>query len=380
MKKSMLFTTIARIVVVVVALSTATFAWFSSQITNAITGNVTIKAGQDYVLKTFDADAGWVVTTNNINLSATDVSPTSPTRDFAASGATTNDRFYEHGDLTKTPVNAAAKGLWIKGNQDGNQLKNLAELDYKGVDANKAMAIQTFRVSRTDASENKLSYIEANIKSLSQEINQTAITALDNIKVVLQISEYAPKKSTTGPINLKGNKFYGTQYSFVGGGTAITGGGGANQDTIGSKTGDASTLLTKGSNSNLVAFPNTTLGDSSNGTIFTVNDGSANINTSQQYNLEDALNKAKQTLTPFKDGNLEFNTEGAGGMMVYNDNFSAIGEKGIHKYIRQQLPFAANTEYMITVYVWVDGFDAANAIIGQQFKVDIAFNTQQVIV
>ena len=48
MKKSTLITTIAMIVVVVVALSTATYAWFTSATTNKVTATVTTEGAGDY--------------------------------------------------------------------------------------------------------------------------------------------------------------------------------------------------------------------------------------------------------------------------------------------------------------------------------------------
>lgn len=59
MKKSMLLSTIAMIVVVVVALSTATFAWFSAQTSATISGTATISATKEFTVRTWSTDR-WV--------------------------------------------------------------------------------------------------------------------------------------------------------------------------------------------------------------------------------------------------------------------------------------------------------------------------------
>ena len=50
MKKSTLITTIAMIVVVVVALSTATYAWFSSASTNKVSATVSTSTLGDFAI------------------------------------------------------------------------------------------------------------------------------------------------------------------------------------------------------------------------------------------------------------------------------------------------------------------------------------------
>ena len=84
MKKSTLITTIAMIVVVVVALSTATYAWFSSASTNKVSATVTTTGAGDFAISqatygTPDAQTGvaglsnWTVASAEINLTSTEL-------------------------------------------------------------------------------------------------------------------------------------------------------------------------------------------------------------------------------------------------------------------------------------------------------------------
>lgn len=89
MKKSMLLSTIAMIVVVVVALSTATFAWFSSF--NTVTASAQLNiAAQDAGLEIREytpgepATAKWEAWTNAVTLEATGLTATAPKAQLTA--------------------------------------------------------------------------------------------------------------------------------------------------------------------------------------------------------------------------------------------------------------------------------------------------------
>jgi len=77
MKKSTLITTIAMIVVVVVALSTATYAWFSSQTTAVATTNFTTNASGDWsmMIGTVAADGSLTFSGNAVDSETLDPTP-----------------------------------------------------------------------------------------------------------------------------------------------------------------------------------------------------------------------------------------------------------------------------------------------------------------
>lgn len=83
MKKSMLLSTIAMIVVVVVALSTATFAWFSSF--NTVTASAQLNiAAQDAGLEIREYTTAWQPWTNAVTLEATGLTATAPKAQLTA--------------------------------------------------------------------------------------------------------------------------------------------------------------------------------------------------------------------------------------------------------------------------------------------------------
>lgn len=86
MKKSMLLSTIAMIVVVVVALSTATFAWFSSFESVTTEATLTINAGSAGIeVREAGASAQWTNTLAPLTASA--LSPVAPKTDITAIAA-----------------------------------------------------------------------------------------------------------------------------------------------------------------------------------------------------------------------------------------------------------------------------------------------------
>ena len=86
MKKSMLLSTIAMIVVVVVALSTATFAWFSSFQSVSATASLEIKATDAglEIREVNELGTGWGDWTNTITMTANSLTATAPKADLEA--------------------------------------------------------------------------------------------------------------------------------------------------------------------------------------------------------------------------------------------------------------------------------------------------------
>ncbi|MGN0761147.1 MAG: hypothetical protein ACI4MV_04300 [Christensenellales bacterium] len=84
MKKSMLLSTIAMIVVVVVALSTATFAWFSSFQDVSATADLTITAADAGIEIRENTGSAWGSWTNAVTMTASTLTAVAPTVDLVA--------------------------------------------------------------------------------------------------------------------------------------------------------------------------------------------------------------------------------------------------------------------------------------------------------
>lgn len=90
MKKSMLLSTIAMIVVVVVALSTATFAWFSSFQNVSATADLTITAADAGIEIRENTGSAWGSWTNAVTMEANSLTAVAPTVDLVAPSYTSD--------------------------------------------------------------------------------------------------------------------------------------------------------------------------------------------------------------------------------------------------------------------------------------------------
>lgn len=326
MKKSMLLTTIAMIVVVVIALSTATFAWFSSQTDTAIEGQMVIEAGADFL---FEESKGsdWTPTSKidiaaNMGTADTGILPVSPVR---ALDKTTNTTQF---DYVAPGANADAhptdnQGVWyeVKGQKGSWSALKVA----KG-----GFAITKFRVKKANgAGPAKLNF------KIKADDNANGLIALKSVKVVLQVTTYAE-----GGQSVEGTKYYGTQYNYGGEGLV---------DTSTSIGADLSTDKVQASGY-----------ENAEGTYQTAN--TAPNDTLKPLGVV-PLYSALQATTSFEDA------------IKQRVEYSSMTEASVKKVARTfQEEITFNAEWVqVVAFVWLDGHTAMDDASGKTIDIVVGF-------
>lgn len=187
MKKSMLLSTIAMIVVVVVALSTATFAWFSSFETVSASASLTVSAGEaglelrenttrvvtDYNADTSEtaAPGAWGDWTGTINANMENVTLTAPVANIAVPVYAS--------DAQSNAVPTTDSTLFYEATREGSKVtvNQLAT-------ANSTYMYREIQV-RSTSSAKKNVIATVTVKVPDSDTTEQSKLAVDNAKVVL---------------------------------------------------------------------------------------------------------------------------------------------------------------------------------------------------
>lgn len=324
MKKSMLLSTIAMIVVVVVALSTATFAWFSAQGQNAITGTMTVQAAKDFVINEVSGDA-WAPADQTIDIAANlkgGISPVSPsfaldaTGKYAQPGATAD----------KVPTLQEANNIWYTATGKSGNYATLSN-------TTDGFAITSFQIKVGDGTQQDNVKLKTQIKV---DNNAANLMALKGVRVVFQVTDY----DDTGA---KGDtNWYGTAYKYGG------------EGLVDSSTG----LKVSGTGWQ---------GATGNGT------------EKKDVNLKGITNTAAATYTALNVPGNTFTSIANATKDVFIVSGSADSGKtdGIYRTVEQEISFAANATKTVTVYVWLDGHAVDDAAGGKTVSIEVSFAKAQ---
>ncbi|MGN0796732.1 MAG: hypothetical protein ACI4M5_00845 [Christensenellales bacterium] len=202
MKKSMLLSTIAMIVVVVVALSTATFAWFTASTQAAITSDFTVEATKMFNMKTYTAGA-WTVA-DTIDISATKLKPVAPIAELSAATQVGKG----------TDVDAAAvvnaKDAWFTVTKDGENWTDFLAYTVGELQTAKVATVAPFQLSFADATMSGQATFAIDLEIIGQTAADWA--ALKSVNVVVMVESY-----DDGAV-----EFVGTQYNVQNPATDVT--------------------------------------------------------------------------------------------------------------------------------------------------------------
>ncbi len=324
MKKSMLLTTIAMIVVVVIALSTATFAWFSASSQTAVEGTMTIQAGREFMLNVVDATTptqwtsatGKIDIANDMGTAENGISPVSPTHSLSAAygnPSSSGSYYSDPATMDKVPTKNEA-GLWYTVKGQSGAYDALANV-------NTGFAVTSFQVGIGDGKAQTV-YLQTTIKTSD---SADRLQALKGVRVVYQVTSF----DTTG--NRTGTAWYGTKYTWGGAGLLQANG------TI--VTGDTYKTTATGAGSE-AAEKDTLTAIISNGAYGT-------------FLPEPTLAAGKSKYATAD---------------IFRCSEEANSNKGLYRFMQTPLTFEAAEFKTITVYVWVDG----HAVDDQSAKKDIS--------
>lgn len=241
MKKSMLLSTIAMIVVVVVALSTATFAWFTASTQAAITSDFTVEATKMFNMKTYTAGA-WTVA-DTIDISATKLKPVAPIAELSAA-----TQVGKGADVDAAPA-VNAKDAWFTVTKDGANWKDFLAYTVGELQTAKVATVAPFQLSFADATMAGTATFAIDLEIIGQTAADWA--ALKSVNVVIMAESYKD-----GAV-----AFVGTQYNVQKPATDVTiSGNDASLAGSPAKTFDAITTtgLTADPADSLTNHPNTT--------------------------------------------------------------------------------------------------------------------------
>ena len=314
MKKSMLLSTIAMIVVVVVALSTATFAWFTSQTSSTIQGTMTIQSGRDILVSVWNKTASTWDLTDEIALDQTGVAPFAPKATvgtYVAHGATTAVAFAYNNEtnwftVTKNP-NVAYSGF------GSFALDDEANDDPNVTTAGLKVVAKTFQIAKASIQDNK--DIKISIDLSTPGLSQNDLDAMRATKVVLVVTSYdaaGAKGATT---------LYGTQYNYDGETTALT-----------DSTGEA------------IANPTNT-------TVIAGKLDTASTLTADESAVVTTLGSASGENKEWK--------------------VTSGDTTGLFKNITKNITYTSGYTYEITAFIWLDGFAAVDTMAAKQVSVNI---------
>lgn len=296
MKKSMLLSTIAMIVVVVVALSTATFAWFTVSSTAAITSDFNVEATRDFIIKTYDT--AWTIT-DQIDISSDKLRTVAPiaaldTATQVGKGSegvdgapvyNTNDAWYSV---------STEGGAWKKDTFTGYTIAELT------ADSAALATVKPFQLALADSTATGTANFTIDLTINGQTLAD--FNAIKSVNVVLMIESYADSSVT----------YVGTQYNV--------------QKTNTDGVADADVTV-PGADATLASTPH------------------------EQY-------KAVTTtgLTADVSGSLEtYKVDTTALKISYNGTCS----------------FTAGEFKLVTAFIWLDGYQAADEIMGKVVTVNV---------
>lgn len=316
MKKSMLLSTIAMIVVVVVALSTATFAWFSSTASATISGTTTITSTRDFIVRTWQGgESGAWADTDTITLNATKVTALAPMG--------TGLGMVTKGDSVDDNVKTSPDLAWFTTDKNyatgKSKAYTTAALANKGLDGGSLANVSSFQlapVSKDGATAN------FDIKFDIAGVTGDDLKTLNAINVVLEISSYNNKNAA---------EYYGTTYKVGNGG------------------------VTAGSPTEGVADVTAISADAKAGTAGTPN-----------TNLKgDDVTSLTGSITAITNPATEIAAKTSG---YYKTSTN------LYKVITASRALAAGEYVLVNVYVWLDGYDAVDAMMAKAVNVSIAIS------
>ncbi|MGN0765848.1 MAG: hypothetical protein ACI4MO_05165 [Christensenellales bacterium] len=315
MKKSMLLSTIAMIVVVVVALSTATFAWFSAQGQNAITGTMTVQASKDFVINVVDNSA-WAPAGDTIDIAnglGGGISPVSPS--FALDAANK----YAAPGATADVVPTMGTNKWYTTTGTANKYATLSQ-------ATQGFAITSFQIKVGDGTVQNAVKMKTQIKV---DNNAANLAALKGVRVVFQVTDYDDTGAKVGD-----STWYGTTYKY--GGTGLV---------------------------------------DENGEIVTDQTWKTASGAGTEKEYTGITNAAAATYTALNVPGNTFTSIAAADKDVFIVSGSAESgkEDGMYRTMEETISFAANATKTVTVYVWLDGHAVDDAAGGKTVSIQVSF-------
>lgn len=315
MKKSMLLSTIAMIVVVVVALSTATFAWFSASQSANITGSTTITATKQFTVRTWqgtDEQGAWA-DTDTIQLNANQVTPLAPIGTglgMVTKGSSVDVNAVTSPDLAWFTTDK----YWAAGSTKAyttNALKN------QGKDGGSMANVSSFQMAPVGKDG------ATAVFDIKFEINgQTAddLKALNAMNVVLEITSYAKTEPA------KPTAYIGTTYGIGNNGVTVS-----TADEHGVDTG--ATMKEEG--------------------------------------------KAGTTVDLTDDTATDLNTGWASSAIATGaSGYYKNSTTSLQKQISGTYALAAGEYVLVNVYVWLDGYEAVDAMMAKAVTVSISISKQ----
>ena len=316
MKKSMLLSTIAMIVVVVVALSTATFAWFSSQASATISGTATISATKQFTVRTWSTDK-WV-DQDAIVLTTEQVTALAPINglDLVTIGGIDAEAPFKDEVRWYTVDN---KYVW-----DNSKGYKTASLATAGTGSKSAATVTSFQVAPLGVAADKTATAIFNIDLTINGQTLADLDTLNAMNVVLEIYSY--KDGTTAHTT---KQYIGTSYKHAAG--AVTAG---NDGAAVSVTPSKDTEAKNGTPVNLTADAKTSVTAI---TATTVEDSGAAVGTAGYW-------KGDTT--------------------------------SLNKRVTGTYTFAGDEFILVTAYIWLDGYDATNNMMAKAVTINIGISKQ----
>lgn len=326
MKKSMLLTTIAMIVVVVIALSTATFAWFTAAGQSAVEGTLTVQAGAEFTLKVSDGQVApqWVDAGGTINIAdgLTGIAPISPTVQINGDNTKYSSIV---SDTNTVPTQDKENGHWysVKGSAGG----------YSGLEDVTSQATKTYAYTAMQVTRND-GQLDAHVRiNISVPDGAANVQALQGARVLMAITSFDMSSGAATT-----TEWFGTQYTYGGEGLVTPEGGvvALEPDTWKTASGkgtDATglTSLTKGGTFNTLGEP-----------VSTYAEGIKN------WNVADVFRCAQ--------------------------NAKGEAMPSIHRFLEKKITFSDSIEpKTIQVWVWMDGHKVTDASSQKNVSVTISF-------
>ena len=207
MKKSMLLTTIAMIVVVVIALSTATFAWFSAAGQSAVEGTMTVQAGKEFTIKVSDGQTNpqWVDAGDTVNIAEglKGIAPISPTIQINNEAKTYSTEVTSTSTVPKVVTQDGGEWYSVLGTSGGYK-----ELTNVTAQTTKTYAYTALQVNRNDGGQEAYLQVAISVPDAAGNLQ-----ALQGARVLMAITSF---DMTTG--NKSKTEWFGTQYTYGGNG------------------------------------------------------------------------------------------------------------------------------------------------------------------
>lgn len=343
MKKSMLLSTIAMIVVVVIALSTATFAWFSAQGTPAITGSLTIQATGDFELResksTVDAAASWKSVAGQIDITGSSKKfiPATPTTLLGDKYATHSGKYND--SLTIPALGTAGEGKWYTAYAP----TPTSWTDAKYTENDQGPTVTHIQVTPADKSKAHTANVTISLYIDGKGDSEYA-NALNSARVVLMMSK--ADKSPTG-VALD-TQYLGTQYSYGAANGTVTFGTNGVSPQSGSSALGAATPAWGTDAPKLFATETNFTESTTKADLFPVIKPAASATKDSNQRTAEVKNEIKEN----------------------NETFAA----GYYRNMVYYLPFEMDQTYVISCFVWLDGQEASTVFAGKIINTNISFS------